>query len=80
MLTAIQTTTAIGVFVGPQDNIVYPSAGVRTAIRTDPKSHVAYNNRGNEKAVLKDYEGAFRDFDEAIRLDPNFAVAYYNRG
>jgi len=50
------------------------------ALIIDPKFKWAYNNRGNIKADLKDYDEAFKDFSKAIRLDPKFATAYANRG
>ncbi|GAA4418876.1 tetratricopeptide repeat protein [Nibrella viscosa] len=50
------------------------------AIRLDPTYAAAYNNRGNTKYNLGQYQPAIYDFDEAIRLDPTYAYAYNNRG
>jgi lipoprotein NlpI len=50
------------------------------AIRLDPKSAVAYNNRGSAYAFQGDIDRAIADFSEAIRLEPKFADAYLNRG
>ena len=50
------------------------------AIRLKPDFAEAYNNRGNAKTDLGQYEAAVADFDEAIRLQPDFANAYSNRG
>jgi tetratricopeptide (TPR) repeat protein len=50
------------------------------AIRLDPKSAVAYFNRGNCHASGNDFDGAIADWSEAIRLDPKDPDAYDNRG
>jgi tetratricopeptide (TPR) repeat protein/tRNA A-37 threonylcarbamoyl transferase component Bud32 len=51
------------------------------AIRLDPRSALAFSNRGlawhNGK---KDYDKAIQDYTEAIRLDPKSDVAFANRG
>ena len=49
-------------------------------LRLNPNLAVAYNNRGNAKHGMGQYEDAIKDRDKAIQLDPNYAVAYYNRG
>ena len=36
------------------------------AISLNPKYFDAYNNRGNTKNKLKDYQGALEDFDKSI--------------
>jgi len=50
------------------------------AIRLDPKNSHYFNNRGNAKIAIGNYDQALDDFNEAIRLDPQEAVAYNNRG
>ena len=50
------------------------------AIRLKPDFAEAYNNRGNAKTDLGQYEAAVADFDEAIRLRPAYAAAYFRRG
>ena len=40
----------------------------------------AYDNRGNAKADLRDYQGAISDYNKAIRNQPDYALAYTNRG
>ena len=50
------------------------------AIRLKPDLAVAYNDRGNAKAVLGRRDEAIADFDEAIRLKPDYAMPYNNRG
>ena len=41
---------------------------------------LAYNNRGNAKSDLQDYQGAIADYTKAIEINPQLAPAYYNRG
>ena len=50
------------------------------AIRLDPKSAVAFNNRGNVYFRKGDFDRAIADYDEAVRLDPKNALAFCNRG
>ena len=50
------------------------------AIRLKPDLAVAYNDRGNAKAVLGRRDEAIADYDEAIRLKPDYAMPYNNRG
>jgi tetratricopeptide (TPR) repeat protein len=50
------------------------------AIRLDPNSAMAYNNKGFALYNLKRYKEAIAAYDQAIRLDPNYALAYYNKG
>jgi tetratricopeptide (TPR) repeat protein len=50
------------------------------AIRIDPKSALAYINRGNARYKLGDKQGAISDYEQVIRIDPKYADAYYNRG
>ena len=49
------------------------------AVRYDPKSAIAFSNRGVVYASKGDLGRAIQDFDEAIRLDPYLAGARYNR-
>ena len=50
------------------------------AIKLKPDYAIAYNNRGNSKDDLGDYQGAIKDYDIAIKLKPDYAIAYNNRG
>jgi tetratricopeptide (TPR) repeat protein len=50
------------------------------AIRLKPDFPVAFNNRGNARVGLGDFEGALADYNEAISLKPDYAEAFYNRG
>ncbi len=49
-------------------------------IEKDKTIPTAWLNRGFAKGNLKDYPGAFDDFNKAINLKPDFQEAYYNRG
>ena len=50
------------------------------AIAINPQFADAYNNRGNAKDDLGDYQGAIADYSKAIQIDPQDASAYNNRG
>jgi tetratricopeptide (TPR) repeat protein len=45
-----------------------------------PFSSYAYNNRGNAKRLLKDYEGALKDVNQSLQMDSLNAFGYSNRG
>jgi tetratricopeptide (TPR) repeat protein len=49
------------------------------ALRADPNSAIAYNNRGVVYAKLGNYASALSDFNSALGLDPNYADARANR-
>ena len=50
------------------------------AIRLDPSSALAYNNRGRTQHLKGEYELAIKDYGEAIDLDSDYPLAFYNRG
>ena len=50
------------------------------SIDKDPKSAMAYSNRGIIYYYLREHEKGIEDYNKAIELDPNYARAYYNRG
>lgn len=50
------------------------------AIELNSKDFDSYNNRGNTRLDLKDYNAAIVDLREAIKINPKFAPAYYNKG
>ena len=50
------------------------------AIRLDPYVAAIYNNRGNAKRELGNYEDAIVDYTTAIRLNSGDALSYRNRG
>ena len=54
--------------------------GYAEAIRLDPRSALAFNNRGLAHKRSGNLDQAIADFIEAVRLDPQFAVAFHNRG
>ena len=49
------------------------------AFEYNPNYANAYNNRGNARLQLKDYQGALSDSNKAIEINPNDANPYYNR-
>jgi tetratricopeptide (TPR) repeat protein len=50
------------------------------AIRANPKSPEAYNNRGLAFYNLKRFQKAVKDYSQAIRMNPEDPIAYNNRG
>ncbi len=54
--------------------------GYAAALKTDPRSAVAHNNRGLARKRQGDIPGAITDFSAAIALDATFAAAVHNRG
>ena len=50
------------------------------AIKLDPESATAYNNRGNTYSDKEDYDKAIADYNQVIKLDPENAGVYLNRG
>jgi Tfp pilus assembly protein PilF len=55
-------------------------ADLNEAIRLDPKSVLAFSQRGVLYVHKGDNGRAIADFNEAIGLDPNNALAFCNRG
>src|SRR5215475_11361992 len=55
-------------------------AAFSDAMRLDPRSALAFANRGVAYERKGDMDRAIADFSEAIRLDPNYALASSNRG
>ena len=46
----------------------------------DKKTAQQYFNRGNEKFIIKDYNGAITCYTLTIEIDPKNTMAYYYRG
>ena len=57
-----------------------PVAFYDQAIRTNPESAFALNNRASLRSESGDVRGAIRDVDRALRLHPDFPVGLLNRG
>lgn len=49
------------------------------AVRTNPRSALAYKGRGSAKQNSGDLNGALQDYDQALRLYPDFPRALYDR-
>jgi tetratricopeptide (TPR) repeat protein len=62
-----------------QGNYERAIADLNEAIRLDPKSAVAYNNRGSAYAFQGDIDRAIADFSASIRLEPKVAAAPRHR-
>jgi Flp pilus assembly protein TadD len=63
----------VGAFSGPD-------AFFDDAIRTNPRSALAFYDRANILRDRGDLRGALRDYDEALRLYPEYIAAWNNRG
>jgi tetratricopeptide (TPR) repeat protein len=63
-----------------QGELERAAAAYGEALRLDPQSALAHNNRGLTHKRRGDLDKAITDFNEAVRLDPHFAVAFHNRG
>jgi lipoprotein NlpI len=50
------------------------------AIEKDPENIYALINRGVDKSILEDYEGAINDYTRIIETDSDNALAFLNRG
>ncbi len=46
----------------------------------NPKNGSNYHNRGLCKYNLNDFDGAFKDYDNAIKIESNNALYYFSRG
>ncbi len=68
-----------GVELAGQGRIQEAIAEYDEAIRLQPESFGAYNNRAVAYDSLGQSERAIQDYAEAIRLDPEEFVTYYNR-
>lgn len=50
------------------------------ALKINPQSALAYNNRANNQLRRGSYKSALGDCSKSIGIDPNSALPYYNRG
>lgn len=55
-------------------------ADCNRAIKINPSSWLAYNNRANNRIRKRDYKGALGDCNKSISLDSSSALPFYNRG
>jgi tetratricopeptide (TPR) repeat protein len=49
-------------------------------IKSNPKNHVAYNNRGSNYDDLKQYDKALADYNMAAQINPRYAKSHFNMG
>ena len=54
-------------------------ADYNKAIELDPENFMAYNNRGNARNYLRDYDEALLDFDKSLEINSHHNT-YFNRG
>ena len=54
-------------------------ASFSEAIKLDPKSFPAYNNRGIAYCEKGNFDKAIADFSRVIEIDPKYGKAYNNR-
>ena len=66
------------IYAGNYEN---PITFYNRAIETNPKSAVAYYNRGEINVFHeKDYQHALEDFNLALKIKPDYSKAFVNRG
>jgi tetratricopeptide (TPR) repeat protein len=61
-------------------NYENPVTFYELAVRANPTSAMALNNRGLLKFDNKDYQGAVLDFEKALEIKKDYAEVYVNRG
>jgi tetratricopeptide (TPR) repeat protein len=57
-----------------------PMSFWNSSISQNPNNILMYTNRGFEKYIRNDFQGAIEDFTKALALNPGYAAAYNNRG
>ena len=81
IMTATVVTFITGILAWRQTGyFADPPAFYNQAIRTNPESALALNNRGKLRSDGGDARGSIGDFNAAIRLFPSYSMAYNNRG
>jgi tetratricopeptide (TPR) repeat protein len=70
----------LGVTFGHVRNYATPIAFYDKAVKANPTSSLALNNRGLIREKNGDLDGAMSDYTAALEHDPTYAQAYVNRG
>ena len=63
-----------------KDSFNYQIRLLNKSLEQNPSYAEAYNNRGNAKKNLGDYQGALSDYSKANKIQPRHASSYNNRG
>jgi tetratricopeptide (TPR) repeat protein len=61
-------------------NYENPQIFYNLAVRTNPNSAMAFNNRGLVSSSFKDFQSAIENYNQALKIKPDYAEAYVNRG
>jgi tetratricopeptide (TPR) repeat protein len=61
------------------DSIIFYNSYISKNSR-NPNNVLIYTNRGSEKYIGSDFQGAISDFTKAIELNPDFAIGYNDLG
>ena len=69
-----------GFLLGEQKKYKEAIDAYTKALYWNQKNYDAYNNRGNARYALNEYEASIMDYDEAIKLKDDYDIFYYNRG
>lgn len=77
---AVVCTAYLGVAYVHAKNYATPLAFYDKAVQGNPRSSLAYTNRGLVRENQGDVQGAADDYTAAINIDPTYAQAYVNRG
>ena len=67
-------------FGASEDNLSEAVAASRRAVELDPESAEAHASRGLAESLIKNYEGAGKEFEISVRLNPRLFEAYYFYG
>jgi len=60
----------------PDLKLHYCTQAIQSGDLDNKNLAIAFTHRAAAYAYKKDYDRAFRDYNQAIRLDPNYASAY----
>jgi tetratricopeptide (TPR) repeat protein len=70
----------LGVIYLQRGNYTEAVRKIDMALKLNPGSAFAHNNRGNALKELKQFDEALKSHDKAIALKPDYADAYFYRG